>query len=96
MNGTGQDNFKSIKVMQRDLRDWDVKAFREPYFNGNAKREDNDDFTVSDLGGGEICLSNSNGLESLKFKKQSEFFSTLTSDDRCCRIYSEPDMKGNS
>ena len=69
MNGTGQDNFKSIKVMKRDLRDWDVKAFREPYCYGNAKREDNDDFTVSDLGGGEICLSSSNSFESLKFKK---------------------------
>ena len=92
MKGTGQDEFKSIQVMQRDQRDWDVKAFRESHFNGTAKREDNDDFTVTDLGGGEICLSKSNGFESLKFKKQSEFFSTLTIDDTCCTIYSEPGM----
>ena len=74
----GLDEFKSIKVMQRDLRDWNIKAFRESYYNDTAKKEDNGDFMVTDLEDGNICLSSKNGYQSLKFKSQSEPFSPWT------------------
>ena len=94
MEDTGMKEFKSISLMRRELRDWYVKAFREEYYNGNSKSEDASEFTVTDLNADKICLSSKNGYESIKIERQNTHFFPYTIDDKCCRIYSKPEMKG--
>jgi len=94
MEDTGMKEFKSISLMRRELRDWYVKAFREQYYNGNSKSEDADELTETELDADTICLSSKNGFESIKIKRQNALFFPYTIDDKCCRIYSKTEMKG--
>ena len=72
MNGTGMNKFKSIKVANRADRDWQIRAFRNKFFNDPVKSEDKGEFNVEVFDEENICLSSSNGFESLKFKVKNE------------------------